>query len=145
MTEEHERLSGIAQAASSEIAKRILRTGRPASAVLLWLSAHKDTVVGIDVFGHPILLKDSLKRDPDIDDLLASPLQPSTIRAYAGRLASPEPMRCVSLLHRVDHTGTGALRNRSSRRPNRHSRWRPIHNDRRSCRRQMAAADTVGG
>lgn len=73
MATEREHLLGIAQAASIEITKKLLRVGRPVSAVLMWLSIWEDTVVGIDIFGHPILLEGLAKRDPDIDRLLASP------------------------------------------------------------------------
>lgn len=73
MAEERERLLRIAQAARREIAEKLLRVGRPVSAVIMWLSVWEDSVVGIDVFGHPVLLEELAKRDPAIDRLLASP------------------------------------------------------------------------
>jgi len=79
-TPERERLLRIAQAARREILAKLLRVGRPVSAVLMWLSVWEDKVVGIDVFGHPILLEELAKRDSAIGRLLASPLPRKKVR-----------------------------------------------------------------
>jgi hypothetical protein len=80
MTEDRQRLLRIARTASREIAAELLRVGRPASKVLMWMSVEGDVVVGMSVFGHPVLLDELARRDPAIDQLFASPLPRSVVR-----------------------------------------------------------------
>jgi hypothetical protein len=46
----------------------------------MWMSVEGDAVVGVSVFGHPVLLDELAGRDPAIDQLLASPLPRSMVR-----------------------------------------------------------------
>ena len=64
---DRERLLRIAQAASREIEEELVRIRRPVSAVLVWLSVQEDRVVGMDIFGHPVLLDELARHDPAID------------------------------------------------------------------------------
>jgi hypothetical protein len=124
--DDHDRLLRIAQSASHEIATELLRVGRPASKVLIWLSAENDEIVGMSVFGHPGLLEELAKWDPAIDRLLANPLPPRTVRVVVkdearGRRVAGH-VRFGSAGRRRNRHGTGCAPTESAAVPRPRSR-----------------------